>query len=393
MPAPLSTLAAQVTPAGITAPDYDAILASLQASFQGIYGSDAYVGVDSQDGQLLAIFAKAIHDANTTLISVYNSFSPSTASAVALSSLVKINGISRAIASNSQADLTIIGTVGTTLTNAQARDTSGVLWDIPTSTIPSGGVLTVTATCHTDGAVAAATGTITKIATPTFGWVSVTNAAAATLGDPVESDAALRRRQAKSVGLPAETITDGLRGALLALTGVSQVTVYENATNATDGNGVPAHSIACVVDGGSNTDIGQAILTRKTPGTGTFGSSSVVVHDAFSTAYTINYSTPAAVAIKVAISLHALTGYTSAVADSIKQSLADYVNALPIGDDVLYSRLYVPALLGGSAPSFTYEITVIQIALLAGTLGTTDIVVGYNQQAALSVANVTITVV
>ena len=44
------------------------------------------------------------------------------------------------------------------------------------------------------------------ILTPTFGWQSASFAAAATVGAPVESDAALRQRQAASTGLPS-TVT------------------------------------------------------------------------------------------------------------------------------------------------------------------------------------------
>ena len=72
----MTSLAAQVTSTGITAPPYADILASLIASFQSIYGIDSYLGADSQDGQMLAVVAKAINDSNQTAIAVFNSFSP-----------------------------------------------------------------------------------------------------------------------------------------------------------------------------------------------------------------------------------------------------------------------------------------------------------------------------
>lgn len=390
---PLATLAAQVTPAGITAPPYSDILASLQASFQAIYGTDVYLGADSQDGQLLAIVAKAVDSANQACIAVYNSFSPTNAQGAGLSSLVQINGLTRSVASASQADLTIVGTVGVTLTNCQARDDAGHLWSIPTTTIPSGGTILVTATCTELGAIAAPAASITAIATPTFGWTSVTNAAPATLGDPLETDATLRQRQVQSVALPSTTILAGLRGALLALTGVSQAVVYENDTSTTDSNGIPEHSISCVVEGGNITEVGQTILARKTPGTGTYGSTTVVVHDVYSTPYSINFYPPTTVAIKAGITLHSLTGYSSAVADAIKQSVADYVNALPIGQSVFLTRLYLPALLNGDPMVSTYEIVTLQIGPLAGSLGSSDIAVAFNEQAALTAADVAITVV
>jgi hypothetical protein len=88
-------LSATVTAEGISAPDYQTILDTLTSYFQQIYGSDAYLEPDSKDGQMVAIYALAIHDANNTAIAVYNSFSPSTGIGRALSSNVKINGIVR----------------------------------------------------------------------------------------------------------------------------------------------------------------------------------------------------------------------------------------------------------------------------------------------------------
>ncbi|ENE2373331.1 hypothetical protein ACI4V9_005412, partial [Klebsiella aerogenes] len=66
-------LSATVTAEGISAPDYQTILSTVTGYFQQIYGSDAYIDPDSKDGQLIALVALAIHDANNTAIQVYNS--------------------------------------------------------------------------------------------------------------------------------------------------------------------------------------------------------------------------------------------------------------------------------------------------------------------------------
>ena len=99
---PLPTLACTISAAGISAPQYSDILASLQASAQLIFGSDVYLQPDSQDGQLLAVFAQAMYDANMATIAAYNSFSPATAVGVGLSNAVRINNIKRAVATNSK---------------------------------------------------------------------------------------------------------------------------------------------------------------------------------------------------------------------------------------------------------------------------------------------------
>ena len=168
---PLPTLAATITSTGISAPSYADIYQSLQASFQAIYGSDSYIDPDSQDGQMLAIFAQAMNDANNATIAAYNSFSPTTAQGTGLSSNVKINGLKRLVPSNSTVNVTIVGVAGTTITNGIVGDTAGNQWALPASVVvPGGGSIVVTATCTAPGAINAAPATVTSIVTPTQGW-------------------------------------------------------------------------------------------------------------------------------------------------------------------------------------------------------------------------------
>ncbi|MEG2567126.1 MAG: baseplate J/gp47 family protein, partial [Acinetobacter sp.] len=124
-------LSATVTAQGISAPDYQTVLKTLTGYFRQIYGADAYLEPDSKDGQMVALVALSIHDANNTAIQVYNSFSPSTGRAAALSSNVKINGITRKMATKSTVDLTITGNAGTTITNGSVKDSNGITWLLP----------------------------------------------------------------------------------------------------------------------------------------------------------------------------------------------------------------------------------------------------------------------
>ncbi|MCW3543767.1 hypothetical protein K6Y54_38520, partial [Burkholderia cenocepacia] len=101
----ITTLAPTIDANGITAPTYADVFAFLQDQLRSIYGADTYLDPDSQDGQMLGVFAKAISDVNSVAIAIYRSFSPATAQGDALSSNVKINGIARKVASYSSADL------------------------------------------------------------------------------------------------------------------------------------------------------------------------------------------------------------------------------------------------------------------------------------------------
>ena len=379
---------------GISVPQFADVLTYLQTQYRAIFGPDVYLGNDSQDGQFLGIIAAAINDSNAAAVAVYNSMSPSTAQGNGLSNNVKLNGLTRMAASNSTVDVALVGVAGTTITNGVVADSNGNNWNLPaTVTIPSAGTITVTATAQKSGAIAADPATVTKIQTPTYGWQSVTNSASAAPGNAVETDAALRVRQAASVALASQSVLVGVLGAVESLTGVTSARVYENDTNTTDANGLPAHSMAVVAQGGDAVAIAQTILNKKTIGCYTQGTTVETITDADGVVNTVRFYRPTIKAIKVEIQLHALTGYTSAIGTEIKAAIVAHVNALGIGKSVLIPRLYLPAMLNGAADALTYELSSVKAALTGGTLGTTDIAIDFNALATCQASDVTVTVV
>lgn len=388
-------LSATVTAQGISAPDYQTILTTVTGYFQQIYGTDAYLDPDSKDGQMVALMALAIHDANNTAIAVYNSFSPSTCMADALSRNVKINGITRRGATSSTVDLTLTGTAGTTISNGSAKDANGIIWSLPASvTISPDGTVTATATCASSGPVAAVAGSVTLINTPTRGWTTVTNASAATIGSAAEKDSELRIRQRQSVALPSKTPFDALDGAIANVNGVTRHKLYENDTGSQDANGLPGHSLAAIVDGGDVSDIAKVIQGKKGQGVSTFGSTAVAVQDSWGNPHTISFSRSAPVPVYVAIVLKVFTGYTTQVGNDIKAAIAAYINSLDIGDDLLLSRVYSPANLGvvSGGESRYYDINSLQIGRSAAAVASANIVTAYNEAVICSADNITITV-
>ncbi|MDB5444984.1 MAG: hypothetical protein JWQ97_301 [Phenylobacterium sp.] len=408
----MTTPVAQITATGISAPSYADVLAWYQAQYRSIYGSDVVLDADTQDGQWVAIQAAALNDANAMAVAVYNARGPATAQGGGLSSIVKINGLLRHVPSSSTATVTIVGQAFTLIENGKVKDSAGNAWSLPNSVvIPVGGSIDVTATCDVAGAITAGIGAIAQIFTPTLGWQSVTNAAAATVGAPVESDAALRQRQAISTALPAQTPLQAIVAAVQGLSGVTLVKPYENNTSSTDANGIPAWSIALVVQGGVNGAIASAILNKKIPGGPTFGSTTVSALDPYGVAKPISFSRPSLVQIQAQVTIHPLAGYTSVIGDNILQAVVDYINGLDpslassrtyspdvvklltglgIGTSVYRGRLYLPANLFGGAGAGTYEVTGLQICVVGGSLGTADIAIAFNQLAQAQLTNVSL---
>ncbi|KMO85838.1 hypothetical protein AB840_11195 [Megasphaera cerevisiae DSM 20462] len=366
--------------AGLHLASYEDILAYLESEMKSIYGDDIYLGTDSQDYQMISIFASMLNDISQVLQIVYNNRSPKTAVGTGLDSIVKLNGIVRKSASYSTCVLTLTGTSGTVISSGTCTDTNGYKWELPTDTTLTGTTTEVTATCETIGAIEAAIGTITTISTPQKGWTAVTNDVAAVTGTAVETDTEIRARQSTSVALPSQNMTDGVIAGIQEISNVDRYKVYENDTNAADTNGIPGHSIAAVVEGGTDASVAEQVFLRKGPGCGTYGSSSATYTQTDGTQNTVYFSRPTYESIDITVTITKGTGYTSAVGDNIISYLKSYMAALDIGDNVSITGLMATALQAitdTSKPSFS--LTSIQIAKTGGTLGTSDIAIEYNQ--------------
>lgn len=403
-----SPTAAVITSTGISAPSFNTILTYLQSQYQSIFGSDVYLGNDSQDGQLLAVFAQALSDANAAAIAVYNSFSPATGQGAGLSSNVQINGLERLVPSFSTVALTLTGVAGTVITNGQAIDTSGFIWALPgTTTIGSGGTVTVTATCTTLGAIGANIATVTGIQTPSFGWQSVTNPSAAVPGAPTETDAALRLRQAASTALPSLTVFEGVVAALENLVGVGRVRGYENNTSSpltVPGGLIPANNLVYLVENGGaiQTSVFQAIFDKSTPGIPTYldpafpaNGFSQTVTDSNGSTRVINFMSPAGTTITLVVTVHPLSGWDVSTVGLIQTAITNYTNAFPIGTLISYfaflpiiSSLGTP--IGGTPPPQVGTFSITGFTLNGNT---SDIQLGYNVVIVNTNANTTVNVV
>jgi uncharacterized phage protein gp47/JayE len=308
----MSYTAPTLGPQGLTIPSYSDIRDDLLSQYRNIYGQTVYLGIDSADYQWISALAAKMSDTMKSAQLAYNARSPLTAIGADLDGIVKLNGIARKIASTSTVVLTLTGTPGAIIPRGIVRDVNGFLWDLPTqTTIGGGGSVSVTATAESTGNVNALAGQVTLIATPTAGWISVTNSAPASPGQPVETDAQLRARQSISVALPSSTRFDGTVAAIAATVGVTRYNAIENPTGGVDAFGTPAHSITIVAEGGADLAIAQALFNNRSIGCYTNGTTVVPITDAFTSAVMpMRFSRPVYVPVFVSLSVHPLTGFT-----------------------------------------------------------------------------------
>jgi len=390
MPFPITTIDAN----GVSVPLFEDVLNYLSDQYKAIYGTDVNLDPDTQDGQWVGVVASVLHDTNQTIAATYLSYSPTYAVGAGLSSVVKINGIRRQRASVSTVAVLLVGQAGTFINNGAVGDNLSLntVWALPAEvTIPPVGQILVTATCTDLGSITANVGTLTQILTPTPGWQTVTNPYAAVVGQPVETDAQLRRRQTQSTANPSQTVVLGIQGAIEDLPTVQRVMVYENPTGANDANGIPPYSMAAVVEGGDVQEVAQAIALRKTPGSPTYGTTSVIVYDTRGIPAQINFFELTLVPITVNIAIKALAGFTGAIEQAMINQVTEFLSTLPIGYDSYYSKLVAATQLP-EPDGLTYDVTSVQQARGTLPLAAADVLLYFIEAAYCDSTLVTVTV-
>ena len=252
--------------------------------FKQIYGSDINTDQNSPDGQMINIFALSKQDILDLIVQDYNSKDPDQAVGVALDGICQLCGISRQGGTYTEVMVTVtvdraVNLNGQdTLTPFTISDSSGNLFYLITSVSLTTGATALAFKSANIGYTQVLANTLTIPVTAILGIVSVNNAAIPyQIGQDEETDAILRLRRQKSIAIPAQGMLEGLLGGLLGITGIADAAVYENDENTVDSDGVPAHSIWVIVEGGTDDDVSDIIYTYRNAGCGMKGSETVSV--------------------------------------------------------------------------------------------------------------------
>ena len=361
----------------------------------------------SPDGLKIASDAEIFANLDEIGQRAYNSKDPNKAKGVDLNIVSFITGTIRKQGTPSNVELTLGGVAGTVIIAGKIVESvvDGSRWTTDTTvTIGGGGTVVVQATAVINGATQASIGTITRIVSTVGGWQTVTNLSVATSGTGVETDAQLRLRRTLEVGQPGNNQVDSMLAEIFPVSGVRRVVIPENFTGSVDGDGLPAHSIAPIVDGGTDANVALAIFRTKNPGVALHAAgTSVVVPDVFdkfpSNTKTITFSRPTFVDIIVAVTITDDGTLPNDASDQIKQAIIDYslgtlvepecgfnVLGFDIGEDVPNSRIYTPVnqVIGQFGNSFITGLT------LQGSTAT--VAIAFSELSRWTIANITVVI-
>lgn len=376
---------------GIHVPDYVSIRNYLLDEFRRIFGQDLYLGADTQDYQMISLFATAIDDVNALTIEAYNNRNPDYARGNSLDLMLPMNGISRLMSTNSIVTLTLSGNEGTQVfAGSVAIDTKGNRWITQETVEITDTDATVVARAQTSGRVLGGIETVRFIGTPTAGWISVTNLTEAVPGRNTETDAEVRARRLASVENIAIGIVPALIGSLYELEGVEKVRVYENTEGTTNELGIPGHSICAIVSGGDSLKIARLIYMKKSPGCGLYGEVENVIVDDFGNNITISFARPIDAPVVMTIGIKKFVGYSDDVGEKIKEALSAYVSSHGIGKTLETGLLWGVVLdQNPKGVPAVFSPTSIQMCFAGGALSEASLEPDYNEMVSCALSDIT----
>lgn len=364
------------------------------------------------DGLKMAHDSEIFYALDETLQQAYNSKDPNKAKGNDLDIVCSLTGTIRSGGSRSSVQLTITATPGTPIQAGNRFESviTGSRWTTDQAvTADSLGSATVNATCTVVGPTQADAGTITRIVDVVAGLAGATNAFPATPGTDGQRDEQLRVTRATAVGRPGNNQIDSMIGELFGVDGVRRVKVYENDTNISavspdNPYGLPRHSIAPIIDGGTDDDVAMAIYLKKNPGTSLYQAGTPFEVEVTSPKYPTNKkvvraSRPIYVDMIVLVNVKN-DGTLPPNADQlIKEAVMEYaagdlipadvgfkISGFDIGEPVPFSTMFTPInqVIGSYGNSY---VTLLQI-----NGAQANVAIAYNQMSRWTESNITVVI-
>jgi len=382
---------AGVTPEGFVTKTYAEILADIETAQKGLLGNDLDVSPEQPLGEINGIVAAALRELWELGAAVYAARDPDGATDQSLSRLTTLTGTTRRGDQPGSVSLVVTLAAGATLPAGSIASTTDPTnrWLTIESISNTGSAqanFAVLAQQETPGPVPAASTTVSTIATPVSGWVSVTNLAAAIPGALAETDPALRSRRESELQAAGNSPLDAIATALRNVPLVADVVLWQNITPSTDADGRPPHSVEALVTGGADAAVAMALWKSVAGGIKTYAPSGAVtlqVGDAGGTLRTVQFARPAAVVLYVRLTVRVDASRNPGDL-AIATAVAAVGDALRAGEEVTRAALLVAAI----GVTGVRNVTDVRIGLSALGVAAADYAVGPRQVGALAAARV-----
>ena len=401
-----------VTPTGFVPMRLADIRADLQTKLNAITDpvSGESLNVDLEDNsvvsQIAGIFAEALADCWNAASLAYLQFDPRYNTGAGQSGTVQINGLLRHPPTATELLLELGGTVGATIPAGSLVSTLDQVSQFATAedvTIGAGGTVSVAATCTVSGATQVIDDdSPMQIASPARGWLTASCLSTSVQGAAEETDEQLRIRQQVSTSETAYRQIDAIYAGILNVAGVTYCRVYQNNTLSSDSRGIPAKTIAAVVNGGADEDIADELFMRVPIGVAYYGGTTVTITDRQGIQYAVKFQRPIPVPVDVAVAVQPLDStfpsdtFVTDIQNAIIAFAAGGPRSLgitqgfdaagfPPGNNVVLSLLYtaVNSVSG-------VQVCDMLIALHGGALSEQTVEIAWNEAAEFTTGNIAV---
>lgn len=382
-------------PNGYQAPPQQDVLNGVFADVDAAFGGGLNPSLSSPQGQLSTSIAAFIANANDDFVNLTNQMNPAFASGRFQDALGEIYFLFRTGAEPTVVQALCVGGVGVVIpAGSLAKAADGNIYTCTDGgAIPVGGSVTLTFACNTLGPVPCPANSLTQIYRNISGWDTVNNPADGVLGNDTETREQFEERRAASVALNSVGSIPSVLGAVLNVAGLLDAYVIDNtsASPATIGGVVLApKSLYVAAVGGTSPDVARAMWTKKAPGCGYNGNTTVTVVDSRSgysppfPSYQVTFERPSTLPILFSVNLASNTQVPSNAAALVQAAIiaafagADGGTRARIGSTIYASRFYAPiAALGSWAQiiSLTVGSNNIPSAVFAGHITGTALTV------------------
>ena len=379
---------------GLLIDEFSTIYNRLADKFKLIYGQDINLEQNSPDGQLLGIITNEIYDLQTLILHIYNSFDPDLAQGVELNKLLKLIAQTRRASTKSIVDITIVANANVTLpADYTIIDENKNEWVINAETTLISGTNIISFNAVNFGAIEASANTINDVVTVFPEITSVNNPLPAEIGRDEESDVLLRKRRNNLLSVNSKSCIAGIYSKLFLLDTVTDAVIYENVTDTYDVlKDLNAHTLWCIIDGGSIDEITKIIATDKTIGTDLKGTISNNYVEIFLKAdgttrtltHTVKFDRPTEIPlyIKLTVSKKIITDIIDM--DAIKNKLIEKLYS--INEKATATELYAYVYSAGNT-FIASNLEVSKDNITFGNTATND----YDEKFIISAVNIAIT--
>jgi uncharacterized phage protein gp47/JayE len=318
-----------ITQSGFILKTFDDIVDEANSKARELFGADIELSEYGAVGLFNQLMSKSLSDTWEDFEDMYHSMFVNTAEGVSLDRVVALGGVTRRPATKALIEVSVSGTSVEVPLGFLMQTASNIQFETIGSgtAVPSGTSVTSRAIVAGETGVVPA-GAINEIVNPVSGITGVNNYLASTGGLPIEADYELRQRYEDRTESGGSSIA-AILNELYQVDGVITAHVYENDTDVTDGDGLPPHSIYCVVSGSAtDQEIAQAIYNSKAAGIATYGSQSAYVLDENGDSHLMYWGVPTTKFINVIVNITSNAEWVAGNVTAVKTAVVKAIGGV-----------------------------------------------------------------